>query len=361
MKNQENTLIGQHAYPAISLLVPTHPAYPKFKLDRKHMVDLVKNAENQLSDRFSKHLTHELVGKLNETVNAIDFTSLSHGLAVYVSQHHSKVVHLPFEVEEKVIVDDSFEVRDLQMAAQMHREYLLVLISKNAVRTAVGNGISLVPVKYKDMPADIQDVTNSHSLPGWDYLDTEAYDEKNTRNYLRFIDDVLTNAVKGNELPVIIMGDNKMLGIYRSGTSLGDRIVGYIEGNFEHATVPQIHDRVMPVLKKMDDESEAKAFNVLSGALSKGDFCGGIVEVWRAAVEGRGRLLLVESSYQQKASMGDDLATLVVGQEPAHGYRKVADAVDDVIEKVIEKGGKVQFVEDGRLTDYDRIALVTRF
>ncbi|MFM7727936.1 MAG: hypothetical protein ACKO7B_14640, partial [Flavobacteriales bacterium] len=215
----------------------------------------------------------------------------------------AKVVHLPFEVDEKVIVDDSFEVRDLLYAAQVHQEYLLVLISKNAVRTAYGRGIDMVPVRYKGMPLNIQDVTNSHSLPGWDYLDTEAYDEKNHHNYLRFIDDVLAKAIQGNDLPVVLMGDTKSLGLYKAGTTIGDRIIGFVEGNFEHATVTEIYQRLEPMLKALDKKSEDKALTLLASALSKGDFCGGLVEVWRTAIEGRGRLLLVEKGYREEATL----------------------------------------------------------
>lgn len=361
MKTQENTLIGQHEYPAISLLVPTHPEYPKFKLDKKHIQGLINQAEMQLTERFSKRRAGELTEKLKETVDTIDFGNLTQGIAIYVSPHQAKIVHLPFSVDEKVIVDDSFEVRDLLYSSQLHREYLLVLISKNSVRTAWGYGTALVPVRYKDMPENIKDVTNSHSLPGWDYLDTEAYDEKNMHNYLRFIDDVLSKATNGNDYPVIIMGDTKTLGLFKAGTGLGGKIIGYVDGNYEHATVKEIHAKINPILARLDKTAEDDALNVLYGSLSKGEYCAGLVEVWRAAMEGRGRLLLVEKGYQQTATLGDDAATLILGEDPVHAYRKIADAVDDVMETVLQKGGKVQFVQDGRLDAYERIALVTRY
>ena len=36
----------------------------------------------------------------------------------------------------------------------------------------------------------------------------------------------------------------------------------------------------------------------------------------------------------------------------------IKDAVDDVIEKVLENGGDVEFVEEGLLNDYQQIALI---
>ena len=37
------------------------------------------------------------------------------------------------------------------------------------------------------------------------------------------------------------------------------------------------------------------------------------------------------------------------------------DAVDDAIELVLKFGGDVVFVENGKLEDHSRIALITRF
>jgi len=38
-------LIGQKSFPAISIVLPTHPQYPKFKADRERMIALLKDAE----------------------------------------------------------------------------------------------------------------------------------------------------------------------------------------------------------------------------------------------------------------------------------------------------------------------------
>jgi len=39
----------------------------------------------------------------------------------------------------------------------------------------------------------------------------------------------------------------------------------------------------------------------------------------------------------------------------------IKDAVNDVIEKVLESGGDVEFVENGVLADYGRVALIEYF
>jgi hypothetical protein len=355
------TVIGQKEYPAISLLMSTHPAYPKFKLDRNKMQELIEDAGRQISARFSSHLSNQMIDKLYATVNEINYSHLSNGLAVYVSPHHARVIHLPFEVMEKVVVDQSFEVRDLIYSAKMNVEYLLAMITKNGVRTLFGFGNVFVPVKYKDMPVGIYDVTNSHSLPGWDYLDTEAFDEKNIRNFLRFTDDVLEKAVKETGLNTIVIGDRKLLGYFKAETSLKDKILGYIEGNYEHSSGAEIRKLVEPLLQKHRRAEEEKALLTLAGAVNTGHYESGAAAVWQAVEESRGRLLLVEKDYRQPAKYSDSGLELLPENEMLPSHNFISDVVDDIIEKVMLRGGDIQFVSNGALSQHQRLALVTYY
>jgi hypothetical protein len=45
-------------------------------------------------------------------------------------------------------------------------------------------------------------------------------------------------------------------------------------------------------------------------------------------------------------------------QEPYNKFSYIKDAVDDVMEKVLETGGDVEFVEEGLLKEYQHIALI---
>ena len=44
--------------------------------------------------------------------------------------------------------------------------------------------------------------------------------------------------------------------------------------------------------------------------------------------------------------------------EPYNRFSYIKDAVDDVIEKVLENGGDVEFVDTGLLEDHHHIALL---
>jgi hypothetical protein len=68
-------------------------------------------------------------------------------------------------------------------------------------------------------------------------------------------------------------------------------------------------------------------------------------------------LLVIEKGYMHAAGIGST-GKLHLFNEPYRRFSYVKDAVDDAIEKVLENGGDVEFVDKGLLGDFQRIALV---
>ena len=83
--------------------------------------------------------------------------------------------------------------------------------------------------------------------------------------------------------------------------------------------------------------------------------------MWRAAAEGRGRLLVVEKDYRVTARFGEDNYTILVDEAVATARHRIADAVDDIIELVLRHNGEVMFVANGKLDPQQHIALITRY
>jgi inosine-uridine nucleoside N-ribohydrolase len=70
-----------------------------------------------------------------------------------------------------------------------------------------------------------------------------------------------------------------------------------------------------------------------------------------------GGTLFVEEGYHMKGGIRDTDHSLIMS-EGLDIREVIDDAVDVVIEKVLEKGGNVVFLESGALTNFQRIALI---
>ncbi len=86
----------------------------------------------------------------------------------------------------------------------------------------------------------------------------------------------------------------------------------------------------------------------------------GIQEIWEAAGEGRGFKLLVEKDFRCPGFVVENDPHLWL-RPPQKPHRILADVVDELIERVIEKGGQVYFTDNDMLKDYGRVALIMRY
>ena len=103
---------------------------------------------------------------------------------------------------------------------------------------------------------------------------------------------------------------------------------------------------------------EKDLLNQLEDAAGKKKLAVGMRDVWREAMSDKGRLLVVEKNYIFAAQHGSSDEFIYKATEPYNKFSYIKDAVDDAIEKVLENGGDVEFVDEGVLKDYHQIALV---
>ena len=76
-------------------------------------------------------------------------------------------------------------------------------------------------------------------------------------------------------------------------------------------------------------------------------------------VERQTILALNQTRNQLSSLKSDDKETIIhAGEGPYNKFSYIKDAVDTLIEKVLENGGDVEFVEPGMLKDYNHLALI---
>lgn len=357
----EQLIKEKKTFPSISIIIPTNTKYPHFKHDEEKLKLVMNKVEEKILDEFPPSIADPLVAKLAKVYQEIDFTHLSKGLAIYVSREQEKIFHLPFTVVEKIIIDKSFEIRDLLYATKHTQDYLVLLISSNENKLFKGFDRSLEEIKLIDAPKDVKEWKIDLPSKVGNFSDAEDVKEETLEKYLRDIDKSLSAELKKYDFPVVICSAERIVFKYKSITKNQKSILDYVSGNFEHATIPEILDKVALVFDKKNERDQEEYLKLLDDAIGKDNFASGINEVWRVAMEQRGRILLVEKNYTCPAKYGKTKYTLVTKDIDKNSMYTLKDAVDDLIEVVLKFGGDVVFVEDGKLLDHNRIALITYF
>ena len=92
--------------------------------------------------------------------------------------------------------------------------------------------------------------------------------------------------------------------------------------------------------------------------MNDGKLVYGMKGVWEAATHKNCHLLIVEKDFMYPAHQGAHPDQIYKEDLTLNNPFYIKDAVDDVMEKVLEAGGDVEFVDNGVLKDYNHIALI---
>ncbi|WP_017300960.1 hypothetical protein [Nodosilinea nodulosa] len=342
--------------PALSILLPTHRTSPDNRQDPIVVKNLVSEATERLAKEFSDRDLDPLLVNLDGLVSDINYAHTLDGLALFVSHEFARLFYLPFTVPQRVIIDQTFATRDLVYGLHRAQRYWVFLLSQNATRLLAGTGETLEEVTDGSFPMEMTGPGATTALP---YDSDSAYVDDRHRRFFQQVDRTFTAYAEDNTLPIILGGVIRQISFFQEVSKYTAQVAGTITGNFDAATPAALVPEVWPIVQAVRSQQRADALQALDTAMGAGKVVSAIEAAWRLARDGRGSLLVVEKGYHVPAVVSPTGGLEVV--EAVGGTDVMDDAVDEIIEAVLAKGGEVVFLEDGALADYQRIALILRY
>ena len=179
------------------------------------------------------------------------------------------------------------------------------------------------------------------------------------RDFIRAADEHFDHYFRQDPLRLVVVGDEKSLAVFGSVTSHQDLVTGTVEGDYTATSPHDLGKIVWPLVKEAMAGTSERAMLDLDRAEGSRGVTSGIDAVAHVAGSGGGNTLFVEEDYRMKGGIREADHSLI-GPKDLDILEVTDDAVDAIIEKVLEKGGRVIFLENGSLTKLERIALVKR-
>jgi hypothetical protein len=344
-------------YPSVSVLAPTHRTAPLNKQDPIKVNNLVRQAIDRLRGEFKKREVDAIVKNLQEIVRNVDWAHTLDGLALFASREQSHAVSLPFRVKPRALIDETFATRDLVYAFNRAPPYRVLVLSH---KTRLYDAWTAVLDEHTAKPFSMvhRGPGGRSKLPGGKGINRSAARDDAHRTFFRSVDDAVDALQKANPLPLVVVGVERNLAFYREVTRQSGAIIGMLAGNHDQTSPSALGKLVWPVFETGATLRRTEALVQLDEAVSAHRHASGIDQVWRAAVAGKCRTLLVEKEFKYPADRdpeGDRLLPYT-----GKGAQALDDAVDEVIERVMDTGGEVFFYPVGDLDVHQRIAAVMR-
>lgn len=351
------SLKGHRDYPSVSILAPTHRTAPSNKQDPIKVKNLVRKAIDRLHGEFKKREVAATVENLQQLVREVDWEHTLDGLALFASREQSHAVSLPFRVKPRASIDEGFATRDLVYAFNRATPYRVLVLSH---KSTLFDAWTTVLDEHRDKPFPMvhRGPGGASKLPGGQGVNPSAVRDEAQRKFFTSVDDAVDDLQKANPLPLVVVGVERNLAFYREVTRQSGSIAGMLAGNHDRTSPSALGKLVWPVFQLGATIRKTEALVQLDEAVSAHRYASGIDQVWRAAIAAKCRTLLVEKDFKYPADLspqGDRLLPYT-----GRGAAALDDAVDAVIERVIDSGGQVFFFDCGTLEVHQRIATVLR-
>lgn len=353
-------LIAIDGYPALSILIPTHRTHPDNQQDPIRVRNLVEQASDLLLDRAPRRDASLLLEKLEQVIAKIDYRYVLDGLAIFVHKDYAGVFYLPFPVQERVVLDQRFAIRDLVFALNRSPRYWVLVLSEKPTRLYQGHRGDLDEITDGEFPMAHLGPGGAESLPGGYGIRRSVIRDEYDRKFFRHVDEALTQYVVADPLPLVLVGVDRNIAFFMEVSTNKNHVVSTLQGSHDATPVPDLAGLVWPLVEAELARKRQDALQELESAISQRKFASGISSVWRAAKEGRGALLLVEQNFHLPAEV-DESGFVLTPVENPEPDGKIMDAVDELIEIVLLQQGRVVFMDDGSLDNHDRVAMVLRY
>ena len=344
-------------FPSVAIIMPFEPKM-KYKRELSSALnEAVDKVERKLFDGFCSDMALLVMQKLSVIIKELNFSTHKKSLAIFVSPVFEKVLYLNMEVEENVLVSQSFNIRELVKSKKQIRQYLVLQITGKECRLYANEQEGI----KKIFSYSIQTVSNNSALLPGDLpvnRDNQLCETCQTKNFLHYIDNTLDFIMNSYQLPLFVIGEGVITKQFIIITKHINSVIEEVQSDYEEEDMEEIKKLVMPYTTEWQKVYQKFIAGQLKTAVSANKCVSGVTNVFESAMHHNGRLLLVEENFQYPATYTKPEEMIYKATRPHSRFSFVNDAVDEIIEKVLDAGADVEFVSEKIMKHHDHIALI---
>lgn len=350
----------------LTIILPLHSVPAQAEEDGIRFHKIVSEAISELDKSNSSSEAEAIKVSLNSLKKEFSKISGAKGIGIYLSKDVKSIIAFPFEVEEYFMIDKEFQIRELLYKTQLAVDYFVLSLTMKSAKVFKGNSGNLIEVtgnhnlKFEDDKE--YEHTSIGSSTGYSLKSVEK-DKSDTqiiglKKFYKEVDHFLNNLISKDSV-LIITGTGKEPALFKSLSSHNSIIIGEIHGNFEHDQA-ELRVKSWQLVESYFHAKNNKIINEVGEKVGKGLVASGLDDVYNSANEGNGMTLVLERNYLKTVYLNSS-QNYFSDKRESESDTLINDIGSRVARIVLDKHGKVSFVEPGMLNKFDGIALVKRY
>lgn len=376
MQSELEDLVSIEKDICVSLYMPTHKSgAPSLQEDPIRLKNLLSDAEQQLSDRGLSESDIDAILKPARELLAPDarhfWQHQSHGLAIFLADGIYYHYRLPVSFETRAIVGDRFSIKPLLQLLSGNGRFYILALSLQQVQLYQATQHNLEAVELNELPQGIDaalqydDPERSPQVYGGRgntvrYGQGASTDDRKDeiRRYFDKVDNALHSVLHDENAPLVLVGVDYLLPIFREASQYNRIIDRVVEGNPENTPLDTLHvqgwNAVAPHFQAQQNMARSQ-FHELTGT---GQATSDLTDILPAAYDGQIDTLFVARGERRWGAYDPETRHLT-----AEGDGDTAD--EDLLESAaiytLLQGGTVFAVEPDAVPEDAPLAAVFRY
>ncbi len=294
--------------PCVTITLNTHRTHPDSVQDATVLKNLCAEAEKTVLESHNKRDVLNLITKLQNLPGEVDVNHNLESLSVFVSNNTQEMVRSMWPVPlDAVLVGNEFALRSLILDLNRTEHYLIMLLSRSGVHLfeAVNDAV-LDEVKNDDFPFD---ESGHYQTDKFKISDAKQGDNL-LREYFNKVDKALQKVAKEKEMSVVVVCTEGNYNMLQQVTDKSQTYIGFSPVNYNDSAPHTLARQSWELVKEQQFESRRDAVAEMQQAVSEGMVLTDPAEIYKAAIEGRGELLITRETFQKRAVYNDGILTL---------------------------------------------------
>jgi hypothetical protein len=357
LKEQLQKIVNVKSNPCVTISLNTHRTHPDNLTDAVSLKNLLKEAEDRLTTTFDKKTIAPLLEKIQTISTKIDLNYNLDSLHIFLSNETEEIIKSTWTTShEGVHFSERFDVRSLIKSYNRSTNYILMLLSKSGVQIYEAINDSIVAEITNDdfpYPENTFQATNAEQASYARKVDNMV------REYLNQVDKAFLKVHHETGLPCIVIATEDNYTKLQQVTDLPSAYIGQSSINYNRVAPHEIVQQSWPIIELRQKKQREEAINQIKEAVGTGKVFTDLQEIYQAALDGRGELLIINNDFSQPVVMTDERTFDLV--DDANQEDAIDDIVSNIALEVLSKKGRVVFTTQTDLADLGQIALQVRF